>query len=69
MLCRQQPYEEMSDKELVLDVQKGPNRTPLKRPPIAVYDTMTRCWRHDLTQRPDFESIYKQLLEYNKTIH
>ena len=72
MLCRQQPYEEINDKELVLDVQKGPNRTLLKRPPIApneVYNTMTRCWRHNSTQRPDFESIYKQLLECDKMIH
>jgi len=68
-LCRQQPYEEMTDEELIFDVQKGPNRTPLKRPSIATneaYNTMTRCWRHDSTLRPDFESIYKQLLEYNK---
>ena len=71
-LCRQQPYEEMSDKELILDVQKGQNRTLLKRPPIApieVYNAMTRCWRHNSAQRSDFESIYKQLLEYDKTIH
>ena len=71
-LCRQQPYEEMSDEELIFDVQKGPNRTLLQRPPISpdeVYNTMTRCWRHSSTARPDFESIYKELLEFDKTVH
>ena len=62
----------MTDEELIFDVQKGPNRTLLKRPPIAtndVYNTMTRCWRHDSTQRPDFKSIHEQLLECKKAIH
>ncbi|XP_065917197.1 discoidin domain-containing receptor 2-like isoform X2 [Dysidea avara] len=71
-LCRQQPYEEMNDEDLILDVQKGPNRTLLQRPLIAtdeIYNTMTRCWRHNSTQRPDFKSIYKQLLEHKKPIH
>ena len=72
MLCQQQPYEEMSDEELIFDVQKGPNRTLLQRPPIApdeVYSVMTRCWRHTSAQRPDFESLYKQLLEFDKTLY
>ena len=62
----------MSDEELIFDVQKGPNRTLLQRPPIApdeVYNTMIRCWKHSSTKRPDFESIYKELLEFDKTFH
>ena len=68
-LCRQQPYEEMSDEELLFDVQKGQNRTLLQKPPIApdeIYGVMIACWRHDSTQRPDFKSIYMQLLKNDK---
>jgi len=66
-LCRHQPYEEMTHEELVHDVQKGFNRTLLKRPQIApdeVHNTMKECWTHDPIHRPDFELVYNQLFTY-----
>jgi len=66
-LCRQQPYEEMSDEDLVYSAQKAQDRTHLKRPPLApdeVFNTMTKCWTFDENQRPDFDSVYDQLFNY-----
>ncbi|XP_065917190.1 uncharacterized protein [Dysidea avara] len=66
-LCRQQPYEEMNDEALIFDVQKGANRTLLKRPSIApdeVYNAMKRCWIHNPVERIGFESVYDMLLDY-----
>ena len=66
-LCRKQPYHEMSDEQLIIDVQKGRNRTLLKRPPGTpneVYYVMADCWLYDSKKRPDFESVYNQLLDF-----
>ena len=68
-LCRYQPYKEMTHDQLVRDVQKGPKRTLLHRPPIIteeVYSTMKQCWAHDPIHRPEFESIYNQLFSIYK---
>ena len=67
-LCRMQPYHEMTDEQLITDVQKG-RRVLLKQPPDTpdkVYDVMVNCWIYNPTQRPDFESLYDQLLENYK---
>ena len=66
-LCRQQPYEETSDEDLVYSVQKQQERTHLKRPPLApdeVYNTMQKCRMYDENQRPNFDAIYDQLFNY-----
>ena len=66
-LCREQPYYQMTDEMLLIDVQKGRNRTLLKRPPSVpdeVYYIMTTCWLYDSKNRPDFESIYDQLYDF-----
>ena len=66
-LCRRQPYHEMSDEQLIIDVQKGCNRTLLKRPPGTpneVYYVMADCWLYNSKKRPDFESVYNQLLNF-----
>ena len=66
-LCRNQPYSEMTDEQLVNDVQKGGKRILLERPPYIpdkVHDIMLQCWMHNPTQRPDFGSVYNQLLDY-----
>ena len=65
-LCRMQPYHEMTDEQLITDVQKGRRRILLKRPPYIpdkVYNVMVNCWIYNPTQRPDFGSLYDQLLE------
>ena len=70
-LCRQQPYEEMSDEVLLQDVQKECKRTLLKRPPIApdeAYSIMKQCWTYNPSQRPDFDLIYEQLLTFYMNI-
>ena len=66
-LCRQQPYEEISDEDLVYSAQKQQERTHLKRPTLApdeVFNTMEKCWAYDTSQRPDFEVVYDQLFNY-----
>ena len=66
-LCRSQPYQEMTDEQLIMDVQKGDKRILPNRPPHIpdkVYDAMAKCWIYDPTQRPDFGTVYNQLLDY-----
>ena len=66
-LCRKQPYYQMTDELLLIDVQKGRNRTLLKRPPSIpdeVYYVMTTCWLYDSKQRPDFELVYNRLFDF-----
>ena len=66
-LCRSQPYQEMTDEQLIMGVQRGdrgilPNRPP--HIPDKVYDVMAKCWTYNPTQRPDFGTAYNQLLDY-----
>ena len=66
-LCRTQPYHEMTDEELINDVQKAHKRILLKRPPFIpdrVYDVMTKCWIYSSRQRLDFGTMYNELLDY-----
>ena len=67
-LCRSQPYQEMTDEQLIMSVQRGdtgilPNRPP--HIPDKVYDdVMAKCWTYNPTERPDFGTVYNQLLDY-----
>ena len=66
-LCRSQPYQEMTDEQLIMGVQKGERRIFPNRPPHIpdkVYDVMAKCWIYDPTLRPDFGTVYNQLLNY-----
>ena len=64
------PYEEMTDEEVIADAIRGPDRKLLPRPdlcPQKVYDVMLRCWTHDPLIRASFGDIYSQLfLIYTK---
>ena len=64
------PYEEMTDEEVIADAIRGPDRKLLPRPdlcPQKVYDVMLRCWTHDPLIRASFGEIYSQLfLIYTK---
>ena len=58
------PYDDMSDEEVIQDAIRGPNRKLLPKPdtcPRDVYDVMLRCWVHDPAMRADFGEIYSRL--------
>ena len=63
-LAKEQPYNEMSDKQVVDDAIKGKNRKLLARPdmcPPEVYEIMLKCWEHSTKQRATFEELYQLL--------
>jgi hypothetical protein len=58
------PYDDITDEEVIQDAIRGPNRKLLSRPdacPRDVYDVMLRCWVHDPAMRADFGEIYSRL--------
>ena len=58
------PYEDMTDEEVIQDAIRGANRKLLPRPdvcPREVYDVMLRSWVHDPSMRADFGEIYSRL--------
>ena len=63
-LAKEQPYNDMSDKQVVEDAIKGKNRKLLARPdmcPPEVYEIMLKCWEHSIKQRATFEVLYQLL--------
>ena len=63
-LAKEQPYNDMSDKQVVDDAIKGKNRKLLARPdmcPPEVHEIMVKCWVHDTKQRATFEELYQLL--------
>ena len=63
-LAKEQPYNDMSDKQVVDNALKGKNRKLLARPdmcPPEVYDIMLKCWVHNAKQRATFEELYQLL--------
>ena len=63
-LAKEQPYNDMSDKQVVDDAIKGKNRKLLARPdmcPPEVYEIMLKCWVHNTKQRATFEELYQLL--------
>ena len=73
-LCRQQPYENFTDQELIDDAIKGDDRNLLSRPdtcPEEVYHVMLQCWINNPDTRATFEEIHGLLLQihaYNQDI-
>ena len=70
-LAKEQPYNDMSDKQVVDDAIKGKNRKLLARPdmcPPKVYEIMLKCWEHNTKQRATFEELY-QLLSSIHSVH
>ena len=60
-----QPYDEMSDQEVIDDAIKGADRQLLERPkdcPSKVYEVMLRCWEDDPDKRAKFEEVHTALL-------
>ena len=60
-LAKEQPYNGMSDKQVVDDAIKGKNRKLLAKPdmcPPEVYKIMLKCWVHHPSQRATFEQLF-----------
>ena len=63
-LAKEQPYNDMSDKQVIDDALKGKNRQTLARPdmcPLEVYKIMLECWAHNSKQRATFEELFQLL--------
>ena len=63
-LAKEQPYSDMSDKQVVEDVLKGKNRKILTKPdtcPVEMYKVMLDCWRHNSERRATFEELLQLL--------
>ena len=62
--AKKQPFEEMTDQEVIDDSVKGPDRQLLPRPeacPPEVYEVMLRCWVHEPSERADFKEVQSSL--------
>lgn len=58
------PYDDMTDEEVIADAIRGPDRKIPERTevfPQDVYDIMLRCWVHEPSMRADFGEIYSRL--------
>ena len=63
-LAMEQPYNDMSDKQVIDDAIKGKNRKLLAKPdmcPPEVYKIMLKCWAHRPNQRATFEELFQLL--------
>ena len=63
-LAKEQPYNDMSDKQVVENALKGKNRQTLARPnmcPLEVYKIMLECWAHNSKQQATFEELFQLL--------
>ena len=63
-LAKEQPYSDMSDKQVIEDALKGKNRKILSKPdmsPLEVYKIMLECWAHNSEQRATFEALFQLL--------
>ena len=63
-LAKEQPYNEMSDKQVIEDALRGKNRKILTKPdmcPLEVYKIMVECWAHNSEQRATFEELFQLL--------
>uniref|UniRef100_A0A8C4WXJ5 Discoidin domain receptor tyrosine kinase 1 n=1 Tax=Eptatretus burgeri TaxID=7764 RepID=A0A8C4WXJ5_EPTBU len=68
--CKQQPYQELTDEEVVENasevfMNRGKQRY-LPRPAVCpphIYNIMLQCWRRESQQRPEFSTIIQFLDE------
>ena len=64
MLCKEQPYAELTDQEVVNDAVKGADRIILKKPSSCsdeAYELMQKCWIHVPEDRISFLQIHHLL--------
>ena len=67
-LTKDEPYEGITDQEIVQDAIKGEERTILEKPeacPQAVYDVMLSCWAYNATDRATFKDAFVSLSAVN----
>ena len=65
MLAKEEPYNEMSDRDLVQNAIRGSKRLLLSCPegcPHNVYEIMNCCWAHEASQRATFEQLHEKLI-------
>ena len=58
------PYDDMTDEEVIADAIRGPDRKIPEKTEVCpedVYDIMLRCWVHEPSMRADFGEIYSRL--------
>ena len=70
-LAKEQPYNDMSDKQMIEDALKGKNRKLLARPymcPLKVYKIMLECWAHNSEQRATFEQLFQLLTSIHRNV-
>ncbi len=63
-LGRTDPYDYMTDEEVIADAIRGPDRKIPVKPDTCsqeVYEIMRRCWVHEPSMRADFGEIYSRL--------
>ena len=63
-LAKKQPYNDMSDKQVIEEAIKGKGRKLLAKPkmcPLRVYETMLKCWGHNPKQRATFDELFQLL--------
>ena len=63
-LAKEQPYTDMSDKQVIENALKGKNRKILVKPdmcPIEAYEIMLKCWTHNSERRATFEKLFQLL--------
>lgn len=62
--AKKQPYETMTDQEVIDDAIKGPDRQLLKIPehcPPEVFNVMVGCWVDDPDKRVNFNDVHSSL--------
>ena len=65
MLAKEEPYYEMSNRDLIQNAIRGSKRLLLSCPegcPHNVYEIMNCCWAHEASQRATFEQLHEKLL-------
>ena len=70
-LAKEQPYGDMSDKQIIEDALRGKNRKTLARPdmcPLEVYKIMLECWAHNPEQRATFEQLFQLLTSVHRNV-
>ena len=70
-LAKEQPYNDMSDKQVVEDALKGKNSTLLSKPKLClleVYKIMLECWAHNPEQRATFEQLFQLLTSVHPNV-
>ena len=70
-LAKKQPYNDMSDKQVVENALKGKNCKILPKPdmcPLKVYKIMLECWEHNSDQRATFDELFQLLTSIHNNI-